>query len=265
MIPPFQRRPEHPKVDAVVDQLDSPCALDDPLDVVGVGLATSHDHRSLPSPTHQGGAGDLVEVPGMGGEAEGQAAQPVGEQPDERGVMGEMSVDMSERVGMALLLAQALRHDDGATERLDRAAPRIAPEQLATAERVGESGQIAPGRRRDQPKMRTGASDYVIVEVAHRRANLGDLWLHHLFVDSRHGEDRDGDAHPFERQDLIEDERLREPRPAPNHVGDPHGWGHRRPCRRMKSSCLQSSAPVGTGVGPRPHTSCLAILRHVYP
>src|SRR6202022_2677130 len=154
---PLWRGAEHPQVDAVIDQLDGRALVPyDSLDVFDVGLATCDHSRGFSSPAAEGRIGNLVQIPRMGGEAEGKAGQPVGQQPEERRVVREMRVNVADRAPPPSR-PHLIGDEHGAVECPQSTTACVAPPQMAPAESEHQSGKVAGGRSGGQPEVRTGA------------------------------------------------------------------------------------------------------------
>src|SRR5919198_2292610 len=95
-------------------------------------------------------------------------------------------------------------------------------------------------------------------QVRHRRPYPVDGRLAEPFARPRQAEDGDVHTSPLERQDLADDERLRQPWPASDEVD--HSLRHRSPLVKAWAAPASRFARDAPCPGPLPSTHCLAIL-----
>ena len=99
-----------------------------------------------------------------------------------------------------------------------------------------------------------------ILEIAHGGPDLADLGLDDQLTRSHQAEQNEVDSAPFQRQNLVHDERLGEPRPAANQID--HRARHAIPLATASPTCRPLSA-ARVRLGPLRSASCLAIFSQV--
>ena len=251
-------RVEPLEIDAVVDEVHASPTYR-VADVFGVGRATRDDCARHADPSRERGPRDAVEVTCVRGEAERDAREPVREEPDQRRIVSEVGMDPREGSAAPALGTRERGEMNSMAEARTARARRVAGCQLLPTQHERNRAQVAHRGPEQHAEVLGDERRSVAVqrgfEVVHRCARLSGVIVRVGTMDGGHAEHVDREPEPFEGQHLVDDERLRQARPAADDVRDPYGAAivlrhrasHASPSRRIRSTCAARASPAGLG------------------
>ena len=231
-------------------------------DVIVVRLAAGDQGRCLHGARGQTGRRDLDEIARMCGEAVRQVREPSDQQGDERRVMCEVGVQMRRRVARFPEPDDGGRDLNGVLEATPGGGRRVALREVASAPGEQRRLRVAPRVGEQDGEMFADPlpDGPAIFQETHGGPDLAHLGLDDRLTRSHHAEQDKIDAAPFQRQNLVHDEGLGEPRPAANQID--HRARHAVPLATA-SPTARPRFSTGMRPGPLRSASCLAIFSQV--